>query len=65
MLDVPATVEGFSWSPDRTRLAYTAASCGDDLVKSSSVYVWDAATNQAQELFTADDGLLRPEWLGD
>jgi hypothetical protein len=66
MLDVPATVEGFSWSPDGTRLAYTVASCGDDLVESSSVYIWDAATNQTQELFTEDGVLLRPDkWMDD
>jgi WD40 repeat protein len=65
MLDVPATVEGLSWSPDGTRLAYTVAGCGDDqLVKFSSVYIWDASANQTQELFSVDGVLLTPEeWL--
>jgi WD40 repeat protein len=66
MLDVPATIEGLSWSPDGTRLAYTVASCGEELVDSSSVYIWDSATNQSQELFTVDGQVLRPEtWLDE
>lgn len=49
------------WSPDGTQLAYSVASCGEWFVQSSSLYVWDALTNQTQILVSMNDGtLLRP-----
>lgn len=54
-----------SWSPDGKYLAYSVASCGEKgFVESSSVYVWNASTNQTQTLFTTDELVLRPEsWI--
>jgi len=64
-INVSGIVEGLSWSPDGVHLAYSVASCGEQSVQSSSVYVRDALTNQTQMLFVATDGtLLKPEaWI--
>jgi Tol biopolymer transport system component len=53
-----------SWSPDGKFLAFSVADCGEDFVKSSSIYVWDSSTNQTQVLLSTNDMLLRPEsWI--
>ena len=63
-IDVPDTIESLEWSPDGAHLAYSVASCGEQSVQSSSVYVWDALTNQTQLLFTTNEILLRYEtWI--
>ena len=64
-IDVPGVVQGLSWSPDGIHLAYSAASCGEQLLQSSSAYIWDALTNQAQKLIATDEMLLRPELWSD
>jgi len=64
-IDVRGIIQGVSWSPDGIHLAYSVASCGEQSVQSSSVYVWDALTNQTQMLITTDGMLLRPELWGD
>lgn len=65
MINAPGITE-FIWSPDGTQLAYSVASCGEQFVQSSSVYVWDALTQQTLMLITMDDGtLLSPVSWGD
>ena len=64
-IDVSGVVQGFSWSPDGTHLAYSVASCGDVLLESSSVYVWDALTGQTRMIITTNEMLLRPESWSD
>jgi hypothetical protein len=52
------------WSPDGKHLAYSVASCGEQSVESSSVYIWDALRNQTQIVNTTEKMLLRPEsWI--
>jgi hypothetical protein len=58
------TVEKLSWSPDGKQLAYSTASCDDEKVQSSSVYIWDSTTNQVQILLEMDEIILTPElWV--
>jgi hypothetical protein len=61
----PDTIEGFSWSSDGKHLAYTTASCGEFFVESSSLHIWDALTNQTEELFTTQGIKLIPESWDD
>lgn len=59
-IDVSGVIQGFSWSPDGTHLAYSVASCGEDFsVESSSAYVWDALTDQTQTLVSTNEMVLR------
>jgi hypothetical protein len=59
VIDVSA-VMGLSWSPNGRFLTFTTAQCGVEYVESSSVYVWDANTNQTYLLFSQDGMVLRP-----
>jgi Tol biopolymer transport system component len=62
-IDVDGVID-LSWSPDGTRLAYSVATCGEQVVESSAAYVWDASTNQSQVLLTTNETVLRPEaWV--
>jgi len=66
-LDVSGVME-INWSPDGTHLAYSVASCSEQFLQSSSIYVWDALTDQTQMLLTTDtngDILLSPESWSD
>lgn len=59
-------VMGFRWSPDGTKLAYSTSSCNEEgLVTSSSVYIWDALTNNSQLIFTVEKEVLRPTFWDD
>lgn len=52
------------WSPDGIFLAFSVASCGETLVESSSVFVWNSSTNQTKVLLSTKDMLLRPQlWI--
>jgi len=52
------------WSPDNKFLAFSVASCGETVVESSSIYVWDSSTDQTQVLFSTKEMLLRPQsWI--
>lgn len=53
-------IMALSWSPDGRHLAYSVASCGDWLVESSSIYVWDSSAKETRILFSSSDMLLRP-----
>ena len=44
---------------------FSIASCGEDFVESSSIFVWDSSTNQTQVLFSTDEMLLRPRSWSD
>ena len=61
-----------SWSPDSKFLAFSAVSCGTTIVESlhtavwgsSTVFVWNALTNQTQILFSTKEMVLSPQsWL--
>lgn len=58
-------VMDLSWAPDGAHLAYSIARCGEDEVRTSAVYIWDASTNQIQILTTTEGRIiLRPEsWV--
>ncbi len=43
------------WSPDGNNLAYSVASCGEALVQSSAIYIWNISDKQRQKLFAIDD----------
>ena len=65
MPSVAHRVTKMSWSPDGLRLAISTAKCGDELVKSSTVYVWDSEKDQTTVLMETDGSLLFPEyWIG-
>lgn len=52
------------WSPDGRFLTFSVASCGEELVESSSIFVWDSSTNETQVLFSTNEMLLRPDsWV--
>jgi hypothetical protein len=52
------------WSPDGKFLAFSVASCGETLVESSSIFVWDSSNSQTQVLFSTKEMLLRPQsWI--
>jgi len=52
------------WSPDSRFLTFSVASCGEDLVESSSIYIWDSSTSETQVLFSTNKMLLRPDsWV--
>lgn len=53
-------VMGMLWSPDGRYLAYAVASCGEEFVESSSIFVWDSITGLTQTLFTTTEMVLRP-----
>lgn len=55
------TIEGLSWSADGKYLAYSLANCGAEKAMSSSIYIWNATTNQTQILFKMDGIMLRPQ----
>lgn len=62
-IDVSGVME-MSWSPDGNFLAFSVASCGEALVESSSIFVWNSSTNQTQVLFSTKEMLLRPQsWI--
>ena len=54
----PVSGEGFAWSPDGTRIAYTASGSGEDW--RSSVSVVDVATGQARKVASGHS----PVWSG-
>jgi hypothetical protein len=61
-----SNVMEMSWSPDSRFLTFSVASCGEDFVESSSIFVWDSSTNQTQVLFSTTEMLLRPDsWIND
>lgn len=61
-----SNVMEISWSPDSRFLAFSVASCGETLVESSSIFVWDSSTNQTQVLFSTKEMLLRPaSWINN
>jgi WD40 repeat protein len=61
-----SNVMEMSWSPDSRFLAFSVASCGETLVESSSIFVWDSSTNQMQALFSTKEMLLRPaSWISN
>jgi hypothetical protein len=63
-IDVSGVMEKMIWSPDGKYLAYSVGICGEYLVESSSIYVWDALTHQIQLLITTNEMLLRPQsWI--
>ncbi|MDL1943576.1 hypothetical protein FBQ99_14680 [Chloroflexi bacterium CFX2] len=62
-IDVSGVME-MIWSPDSKFLAFSVASCGETLVESSSIFVWDSSTNQTQVLLSTNEMLLRPQsWI--
>lgn len=62
-IDVSGVME-MSWSPDGKFLAFSVATCGENLVESSSIFVWDSSTNQTQVLLSTKEMLLRPQsWI--
>jgi hypothetical protein len=62
-IDVSGVME-MSWSPDGKFLAFSVASCGETIVESSSMLVWNSSTNQTEVLFSTNEMLLRPEsWI--
>lgn len=62
-IDVSGVME-MSWSPDGKFLAFSVATCGEMLVESSSIFVWDSSTNQTQVLLSTKEMLLRPQsWI--
>jgi hypothetical protein len=62
-IDVSGVME-MSWSPDGKFLSFSIASCGETLVESSSIFVWNSSTNQTQALFSTNEMLLRPQsWM--
>ncbi len=62
-IDVSGVME-MSWSPDGRFLAFSIASCGEDFVESSSIFVWDSSTKQKQVLLSSEEMLLRPRtWI--
>ena len=62
-IDVSGVME-MSWSPDGKFLAFSIATCGETLVESSSIFVWDSSTNQTQVLLSTKEMLLRPQsWI--
>lgn len=62
-IDVSGVME-ISWSPDGKFLSFSVARCGETLVESSSIFVWDSSTNQTQFLFLTNEMLLRPQsWM--
>ena len=62
-IDVSGVME-MSWSPDGKFLAFSVATCGENIVESSSIIVWDSSTNQTQVLFSTKEMLLRPQsWI--
>jgi hypothetical protein len=64
-IDSPDVME-MSWSPDGRFLAFSVASCGETLVESSSILVWNSSTNQTQVLFSTEEMLLRPQsWINN
>jgi Tol biopolymer transport system component len=63
-LDIPNAMD-LIWSPDGQYLAFSGAICGEERVESSSVYVWDALTDQTQLLYTTENILLKPESWAD
>jgi WD40 repeat protein len=57
-------VIAMSWSPDGKYLAFSVASCGEILVESSSIFVWDSKMDQTKALYTTEEMLLRPiSWI--
>lgn len=58
-------VMDLSWSPDGTKLAFSTTKCNSDgFLVSSSVYVWDATTEETYTLLTVDKISLHPNsWL--
>jgi hypothetical protein len=65
VIDTSGVME-MSWSPDGRFLAFSVAECGETLVESSSISVWDSSTNQTQVLFSTDEMLLRPDsWINN
>ncbi|MCB9135551.1 MAG: PD40 domain-containing protein [Anaerolineales bacterium] len=64
-IDVSGVMD-MRWSPDGRYLAYSIASCGDEFVESSSIFVWDSVTGQTQELFASEEMRLLPStWIDD
>lgn len=64
-IDTSGVME-MSWSPDGRFLAFSVATCGETLVESSSISVWDSSTSQTQVLFSTGEMLLRPDsWLNN
>jgi Tol biopolymer transport system component len=63
-IETDGTIERLRWSPNGKYLAYSLAKCDDEKVISSSVYIWDATTNQTEVLFKMDGVILKPEsWI--
>jgi hypothetical protein len=62
-IDVSGVME-MNWSPDGKFLAFSVATCGENQVESSSIFVWDSSTNQTQVLLSTNEMLLRPQsWI--
>lgn len=62
-IDVSGVMD-MSWSPDGKFLAFSVATCGENLVESSSIYVWDSSTHQTRVLYSTNEMLLRPQsWV--
>lgn len=54
-------IMAFRWSPDGIKLAYSTSNCNEEgFVISSSVFIWDSITNEAQEIFTVEKEVLTP-----
>ncbi|PKO16278.1 MAG: hypothetical protein CVU39_07905 [Chloroflexi bacterium HGW-Chloroflexi-10] len=60
-IEISEQLERLSWSPDGKYLAYSLASCDTEKVISSSIYIWDALTNQTLTLLNMDEVILKPE----
>jgi hypothetical protein len=65
-LDAENVME-LSWSPDGTKLAFSTTGCDNEgFLISSSMYVWDAITQETHSLLTTDKIRLSPDsWLDD
>jgi hypothetical protein len=64
-INAPGEME-MRWSPDSKHLAYSLATCGEEFVQTSSVYVWDTSTKQTRHLLTTEAIVLRPEsWINN
>ena len=53
------------WSPDGTKLAFSESTCDEEgHVISSSIYIWDALTNQTRKALEGEEMILLPEiWV--
>lgn len=64
-IEIPVSgVIDFDWSPDGRFLAFSVARCGEYMVESSSMYIWDSTMNRTTTIYSTSNLLLRPDtWI--